>query len=85
MKKNTSVPGKWIAGRLQMGHLSTAPVAISRFAKDNYSIFNFPSIFLSKECEYLMKKEVIVISVVLLSTMIIDHECPVISPTASTA
>ena len=35
MKKNTSVTGKWIAERLQMGHLSTASVAISRFAKDN--------------------------------------------------
>lgn len=35
MKKNTSVTGKWIAERLQLGHLSTASVAISRFAKDN--------------------------------------------------
>jgi len=35
MKKNTSVTGKWIAERLQMGHLSTASLAISRFAKDN--------------------------------------------------
>ena len=34
MKKNTTVTGKWIADRLQMGHLSTASIAINRFARD---------------------------------------------------
>jgi len=34
MKKHTSVTGKWIAERLELGHLSTASVAINRFARD---------------------------------------------------
>jgi putative transposase len=34
IKKNSSVTGKWIADRLEMGHLSTASVAINRFARD---------------------------------------------------
>ncbi len=35
IKKNTSVTGKWIAERTQMGHHSTASLAIHRFARDN--------------------------------------------------
>jgi hypothetical protein len=34
MKKNTSVRGKWIAERTQMGHGSTASLAINRFARN---------------------------------------------------
>ena len=37
-KKNTSVTGKWIAERTQMGHSSTASLAIHRFARDSSRI-----------------------------------------------
>ena len=35
MKKNTAVTVKWIAERTEMGHASTASLAINRFARDS--------------------------------------------------